>query len=127
MNFVKLLGGKCGTCQSVSFKYFWMFYSFKCLQVSFFGSTENEEAFDILYCIAYEMMDAQWLAMHASYMDFNVFFLSLCFLHFHYFPFYASNSFSHTHTRTKKKNILQEQPSLFPLGWVGLMDHHKAL
>ncbi|XP_057455704.1 uncharacterized protein LOC130746933 isoform X2 [Lotus japonicus] len=32
---------------------------------------ENEEAFDILYCIAYEMMDAQWLAMHASYMDFN--------------------------------------------------------
>ncbi|XP_052734492.1 uncharacterized protein LOC108339760 isoform X2 [Vigna angularis] len=32
---------------------------------------ENEEAFDILYCIAFEMMDAQWLAMHASYMDFN--------------------------------------------------------
>ncbi|QCD87807.1 engulfment and cell motility protein 1 [Vigna unguiculata] len=32
---------------------------------------ENEEAFDILYCISFEMMDAQWLAMHASYMDFN--------------------------------------------------------
>ncbi|KAK7263638.1 hypothetical protein RJT34_31232 [Clitoria ternatea] len=32
---------------------------------------ENEEAFDILYCIAFEMIDAQWLAMHASYMDFN--------------------------------------------------------
>ncbi|XP_014493259.1 ELMO domain-containing protein A isoform X1 [Vigna radiata var. radiata] len=32
---------------------------------------DNEEAFDILYCIAFEMMDAQWLAMHASYMDFN--------------------------------------------------------
>ncbi|KAH1220983.1 ELMO domain-containing protein C [Glycine max] len=32
---------------------------------------ENEEAFDVLYCIAFEMMDAQWLAMHASYMDFN--------------------------------------------------------
>lgn len=34
---------------------------------------ENEEAFDILYCVAFEMMDAQWLAMHASYMEFNVF------------------------------------------------------
>ncbi|RZB75320.1 ELMO domain-containing protein A isoform H [Glycine soja] len=33
--------------------------------------SENEEAFDVLYCIAFEMMDAQWLAMHASYMDFN--------------------------------------------------------
>ncbi|KAI4333992.1 hypothetical protein L6164_018735 [Bauhinia variegata] len=32
---------------------------------------EDEEAFDILYCIAFEMMDAQWLAMHASYMNFN--------------------------------------------------------
>uniref|UniRef100_A0ACD5YA50 Uncharacterized protein n=1 Tax=Avena sativa TaxID=4498 RepID=A0ACD5YA50_AVESA len=33
--------------------------------------SEQEEAFDILYCIAFEMMDAQWLAMHASYMQFN--------------------------------------------------------
>ncbi|KAK7257455.1 hypothetical protein RIF29_31454 [Crotalaria pallida] len=32
---------------------------------------ENEEAFNILYCIAFEMMDAQWLAMNASYMNFN--------------------------------------------------------
>ncbi|CAI8615953.1 unnamed protein product [Vicia faba] len=32
---------------------------------------DDEEAFDILYCIAFEMMDAQWLAMHASYMNFN--------------------------------------------------------
>eukprot|EP00268_Persea_americana_P009087 TRINITY_DN13584_c0_g1_i8.p1 TRINITY_DN13584_c0_g1~~TRINITY_DN13584_c0_g1_i8.p1 ORF type:complete len:214 (-),score=34.82 TRINITY_DN13584_c0_g1_i8:498-1139(-) len=32
---------------------------------------EDEEAFDVLYCIAYEMMDAQWLAMRASYMQFN--------------------------------------------------------
>ncbi|CAI9089462.1 OLC1v1024044C3 [Oldenlandia corymbosa var. corymbosa] len=32
---------------------------------------ENEDAFDLLYCIAFAMMDAQWLAMHASYMDFN--------------------------------------------------------
>ncbi|XVE49886.1 hypothetical protein DITRI_Ditri01bG0118200 [Diplodiscus trichospermus] len=32
---------------------------------------EDEEAFDVLYCIAFEMMDAQWLAMHASYMEFN--------------------------------------------------------
>ncbi|KAL0397658.1 UNVERIFIED_CONTAM: ELMO domain-containing protein A [Sesamum calycinum] len=33
--------------------------------------TENESAFDLLYCIAFKLMDHQWLAMHASYMDFN--------------------------------------------------------
>ncbi|KAG5374738.1 hypothetical protein BRARA_J00196 [Brassica rapa] len=32
---------------------------------------EDENAFDVLYCIAFAMMDAQWLAMHASYMEFN--------------------------------------------------------
>lgn len=32
---------------------------------------EDEFAFDRLYCVAFEMMDAQWLAMKASYMDFN--------------------------------------------------------
>lgn len=35
-------------------------------------TAEDEEAFDILYCIAFAMVDAQWLAMHASYMEFNV-------------------------------------------------------
>lgn len=35
-------------------------------------NAEDEEAFDLLFCIAFEMMDAQWLAMHASYMEFNV-------------------------------------------------------
>ncbi|XP_073119059.1 uncharacterized protein [Henckelia pumila] len=33
--------------------------------------SENESAFDLLYCIAFKLMDHQWLAMHASYMDFN--------------------------------------------------------
>ncbi|XP_051135839.1 uncharacterized protein LOC127254656 isoform X2 [Andrographis paniculata] len=32
---------------------------------------EDEDAFDILYCVAFAMLDAQWLAMHASYMEFN--------------------------------------------------------
>ncbi|GFP91013.1 elmo domain-containing protein a, partial [Phtheirospermum japonicum] len=32
---------------------------------------ENESAFDLLYCIAFKLMDHLWLAMHASYMDFN--------------------------------------------------------
>ncbi|XP_058218011.1 uncharacterized protein LOC131329010 isoform X2 [Rhododendron vialii] len=32
---------------------------------------DDEEAFDVLYCIAFAMMDAQWLAMRASYMEFN--------------------------------------------------------
>lgn len=33
---------------------------------------EDEMAFDNLYCIAFQMMDAQWLAKRASYMEFNV-------------------------------------------------------
>nr|XP_029117917.1 ELMO domain-containing protein A isoform X2 [Elaeis guineensis] len=33
--------------------------------------SEDEEAFDVLYCIAFEMVDAQWLAMRASYMQFK--------------------------------------------------------
>ncbi|KAE8679966.1 (RS)-norcoclaurine 6-O-methyltransferase-like [Hibiscus syriacus] len=32
---------------------------------------EDEQAFDVLYCIAFEMVDAQWLAMRASYMEFK--------------------------------------------------------
>ncbi|XP_028761344.1 ELMO domain-containing protein C isoform X2 [Neltuma alba] len=32
---------------------------------------EDEMTFDNLYCIAFQMMDAQWLAKHASYMHFN--------------------------------------------------------
>ncbi|XP_055808160.1 uncharacterized protein LOC129876696 isoform X2 [Solanum dulcamara] len=32
---------------------------------------ENESAFDLLYCITFKLMDHQWLAMNASYMDFN--------------------------------------------------------
>lgn len=44
----------------------------QCLMIGTFSMTEDEEAFDELFCIAFEMMDAQWLAMHASYMDFNV-------------------------------------------------------
>jgi hypothetical protein len=54
-----------------------------------FSIAEDEEAFDVLYCIAFEMMDAQWLAMHASYMEFNVHPLSL------------SLSLLHTHTAMK--------------------------
>ncbi|XP_004493260.1 uncharacterized protein [Cicer arietinum] len=32
---------------------------------------EDEMAFDVLFCIAFQMMDAQWLAKRASYMEFN--------------------------------------------------------
>jgi hypothetical protein len=38
--------------------------------------SEDEMAFDMLYCVAFEMLDAHWLAMRASYMEFNV--TSLC-------------------------------------------------
>ncbi|XP_038682849.1 ELMO domain-containing protein C-like isoform X2 [Tripterygium wilfordii] len=33
--------------------------------------SENESAFDLLYCITFKLMDHQWLSMRASYMDFN--------------------------------------------------------
>jgi hypothetical protein len=33
---------------------------------------EDEKAFDNLFCVAFQMMDAQWLAKRASYMEFNV-------------------------------------------------------
>ncbi|KAL5985142.1 hypothetical protein ACLOJK_036378, partial [Asimina triloba] len=32
---------------------------------------KDKMAFDNLYCVAFQMMDAQWLAKHASYMEFN--------------------------------------------------------
>lgn len=32
---------------------------------------DNESAFDLLYCIAFKLLDHQWLEMRASYMDFN--------------------------------------------------------
>ncbi|KAL5719501.1 hypothetical protein ACHQM5_012267 [Ranunculus cassubicifolius] len=32
---------------------------------------EDEMAFDNLFCVAFEMMDAQWLAQRATYMQFN--------------------------------------------------------
>ncbi|KAH7571614.1 hypothetical protein JRO89_XS04G0101200 [Xanthoceras sorbifolium] len=32
---------------------------------------EDEMAFDNLYCVAFQMMDAQWLAKRATYMEFN--------------------------------------------------------
>uniref|UniRef100_J3NB10 ELMO domain-containing protein n=1 Tax=Oryza brachyantha TaxID=4533 RepID=J3NB10_ORYBR len=32
---------------------------------------EDEMAFDNLFCVAFEMLDAQWLARQASYMEFN--------------------------------------------------------
>ncbi|VAI47600.1 unnamed protein product [Triticum turgidum subsp. durum] len=35
------------------------------------SSSENDRAFDILYCITFKLMDQQWLDMHATYMDFN--------------------------------------------------------
>lgn len=32
---------------------------------------EDEMAFDNLYCVAFQMLDAQWLARQATYMEFN--------------------------------------------------------
>ncbi|CAN1338417.1 Engulfment and cell motility protein 3, partial [Linum perenne] len=32
---------------------------------------EDDTAFDVLFCITFQLMDAQWLAMRASYMEFS--------------------------------------------------------
>ncbi|KAL6569280.1 hypothetical protein OROMI_013794 [Orobanche minor] len=45
-----------------------VYYQF---DVPLLNSNQNESAFDLLYCITFKLMDHQWLAMHASYMDFN--------------------------------------------------------
>jgi hypothetical protein len=37
---------------------------------------QDENAFDHLYCVAFRMLDAQWLVKRASYMEFNVSFLA---------------------------------------------------
>jgi hypothetical protein len=73
INFVRMLSGEPKPLRIL----LWVLYSFlmhgETLKPYVFGkSLEHEEAFDILYCIAFEMMDAQWLAMRASYMQFNV-------------------------------------------------------
>ncbi|OAY74599.1 ELMO domain-containing protein C, partial [Ananas comosus] len=33
--------------------------------------SEDEWAFDLLYCVAFVVMDKQWLEKNASYMEFN--------------------------------------------------------
>ncbi|KAL6543558.1 hypothetical protein OROGR_010055 [Orobanche gracilis] len=38
---------------------------------------ENEWAFDILYCVAFMIMDKLWLAKNATYMEFNPFVLMI--------------------------------------------------
>ncbi|CAN1231633.1 ELMO domain-containing protein A [Linum perenne] len=37
----------------------------------FQNPTEDDTAFDVLFCITFQLMDAQWLAMRASYMEFS--------------------------------------------------------
>ena len=46
-------------------------YHTDCLSITQFIA-EDEKAFDELYCVAFEMLDVQWLEMRASYMEFNV-------------------------------------------------------
>lgn len=33
---------------------------------------DDEMAFDNLFCVTFRLLDAQWLAKRASYMEFNV-------------------------------------------------------
>ena len=47
-------------------------YSVSNINFGPFCCSENDQAFDILYCITFKLMDQQWLDMHATYMDFNV-------------------------------------------------------
>lgn len=59
---------------------------------------ENDQAFDILYCITFKLMDQQWLDMHATYMDFNVRCLSIPILvashpHPYWPPFFCTKIF----------------------------------
>lgn len=44
----------------------------------------DDRAFDLLYCVAFMIMDKQWLEKKASYMEFNVtwYFSSISASHF---------------------------------------------
>ncbi|KAJ0965992.1 hypothetical protein J5N97_027130 [Dioscorea zingiberensis] len=53
--------------------------------------SEDEAAFDVLYCIAFQMMDAQWLAMRASYLQFKV-----CILCSKFFQFVGGDNLNPT-------------------------------
>jgi ELMO domain-containing protein len=33
---------------------------------------DDDSAFDNLFCVAFQMLDAQWLKRRATYMEFNV-------------------------------------------------------
>lgn len=49
---------------------------------SFFNViSESEWAFDLLYCVAFMVMDKQWLERNATYMEFNVRILDLYMYH----------------------------------------------
>ncbi|KAJ4825862.1 hypothetical protein Tsubulata_024311 [Turnera subulata] len=73
VHFMKLLAGSGITGLTITAFAFWVSSIFQvvCTNRCLFIIAEDEAAFDVLFCIAFEMMDAQWLAMHASYMDFN--------------------------------------------------------
>lgn len=63
---------------SVSSNYLNLFLNLTITQIFLLLSlTENESAFDLLYCITFKLMDHQWLTMRASYMDFNVCLLTI--------------------------------------------------
>lgn len=65
---MRILGGQFDRSCLIDRSYF--FFSF--FNIIWDRNAEDQEAFDVLFCIAFQMMDAQWLAMHASYMQFNV-------------------------------------------------------
>lgn len=48
--------------------------AFSMMSLMFFSFVfpENEWAFDLLYCVAFVVMDKQWLDRNATYMEFNV-------------------------------------------------------
>jgi hypothetical protein len=47
------------------------FMCFEIINLFAYFFAEDETAFDLLYCVAFKLMDTVWLAMHASYMEFN--------------------------------------------------------
>ncbi|RVW95259.1 hypothetical protein CK203_034184 [Vitis vinifera] len=67
--------------------------------------SENESAFDLLYCITFKLMDNQWLAMHASYMDFNKN------LFFHMLPSFSLQTVMKSTRRQLERELLLEDVS----------------
>ncbi|KAJ6988769.1 ELMO domain-containing protein A-like isoform X1 [Populus alba x Populus x berolinensis] len=80
--------------------------------------SENEWAFDLLYCVAFVVMDKQWLERNATYMEFNVriytiYFVPSVFIEIHGLDLFISLPILRRHFNSNFMNPLRHYPCMF--------------